>query len=604
MRKLIHSKFELDLSQFKLSDTEENNWFSDSFFAKYSFPFEIDLTAEWDVVFGFISFYNTSPETYYEVKYFDNNKIEDAVFVIESAKDKMSCVLRFGLEQFPNWDTKLADLPLDNFTLPTGTTIYQHAETVISKSWPEVNYNFPQVYTDKYKDDGFFEHFEGIVNNRKDSVFLKNYVDVANETSYNINVMQPLPYWLHILQKGFDQSGYQLSGQIVDDQNIKKATIFFYGDYFKKNTLETINFAVNRKDFVSYDSENNRNFYDKTIALPFLKGDYRLTGKVNIISGKNWETVKILVNGVVVWEESDKNFLLEFEEHEVGVTFSLEESNSNTIQFYSTQQHIGDSDDDIINVDIDTVFLRDSNNEIIPTVVNDNKIDLTKSVPDLTFGYFVSVVKNWFNYDLTIEGKKAIMNKIENEINYQDTLDFQFTEVKYPLIKYNQGVSFLLKFKEIDNKNYSFKAVYQNIKGFTNTGYKTDENTKTIEIDALPLPLKTVNGVTTAYALESSDSKVYLVPYLGQNNNKNVTEDVENYLIPSVHLNYFKKWFDFRIQSRGFNWSFTAFNESIDKLKTKTKIYAYKRFHIIKTINRTEIKPNLFEVDLETDTLP
>jgi hypothetical protein len=95
-----------------------------------------------------------------------------------------------------------------------------------------------------------------------------------------------------------------------------------------------------------------------------------------------------------------------------------------------------------------------------------------------------------------------------------------------------------------------------------------------------------------------------LVPYTGLINNNNTTEDIGNYLIPSVHLNYWKKWFDFRILSRGFNWSFTVFNEFIDQLKVKNKIYAYKKFHIIKTINRTEIKPNLFEVDLETDTLP
>ena len=60
MRKLIHPNFELDLSGFQLSDNEENNWFSDSFFTKYSFPFEIDLTNEIDEATGFISQLNSS----------------------------------------------------------------------------------------------------------------------------------------------------------------------------------------------------------------------------------------------------------------------------------------------------------------------------------------------------------------------------------------------------------------------------------------------------------------------------------------------------------------------------------------------------------------
>jgi hypothetical protein len=123
MRKLIHSKFELDLTPFKVSDTEENNWFSDSFFTKYSFPFNIDLTEDLDVAFDFISFYNSSPQTYYELLYIHNNRIEKAIFEIESYQDNLSASLRFGFEQLPSFDKKLSELSLDKFDLPAGTTI-------------------------------------------------------------------------------------------------------------------------------------------------------------------------------------------------------------------------------------------------------------------------------------------------------------------------------------------------------------------------------------------------------------------------------------------------------------------------------------------------
>ena len=78
MRQFICSKFVLDLEYLKLQDTEENSWFSDSFFSKYSFPAEIDLTDERDALFGFISHYLTSPETYFEGKYVHNDTIQDA----------------------------------------------------------------------------------------------------------------------------------------------------------------------------------------------------------------------------------------------------------------------------------------------------------------------------------------------------------------------------------------------------------------------------------------------------------------------------------------------------------------------------------------------
>ena len=67
--------------------------------------------------------------------------------------------------------------------------------------------------------------------------------------------------------------------------------------------------------------------------------------------------------------------------------------------------------------------MNDSTGVAVPTVSNENKIDLTRAVPNLNFVDFIKVVKNWFNYDLNVVGKVAVMNPIENEINYQNTID-------------------------------------------------------------------------------------------------------------------------------------------------------------------------------------
>jgi hypothetical protein len=193
------------------------------------------------------------------------------------------------------------------------------------------------------------------------------------------------------------------------------------------------------------------------------------------------------------------------------------------------------------------------------------------------------------------------MNKIEDEINFNEAIDYQFTEVKTPRRKFNNDISYLLKYADTDN---SYLPVFQNNKGVFNSGFKTNENTKTIEIKGLPLPLLNRNNVNTAYAIDKDDSKLFLVLYYGVNEDLNVTSSDEPLLLPALHQNYWQKWFKFRINATSFNWSFTAFAESIAFLNTKNKIFAYKRWHIIKNINRKEIKPNLFEVDLETDTLP
>jgi hypothetical protein len=120
----------------------------------------------------------------------------------------------------------------------------------------------------------------------------------------------------------------------------------------------------------------------------------------------------------------------------------------------------------------------------------------------------------------------------------------------------------------------------------------------------LPLPLLTRNGTQTAFALEQNDSKVFLVPYNGIYNGNNLAQAIDSYLIPAVHIQYWSKWFDFRINSHGFLWVFKSWNEKIMNLKAKSKIFAYNRYHVVKNINKTEVRPALFEVEIDTETLP
>lgn len=605
MRKLIHSNFELDLSPFKISDTEENNWFSDSFFTKYSFPFNIDLTDDLDIAFEFISFYNSSPETYFDLLYVHNNKIEKAVFEIESHQDNLSCTLRFGFEQLPSFDKLLSELSLDKFTLPEGTTIYEHAQTIITQTWPAVNYNFPQVHVDKYDPtDPLWNGFESIINNRVAGVFLINTVDTVEDITYNRNVMQPLPYWIHILQRGMIDGGYTLSGKILTDARLKKACLFGDVDYFGKPTFqEAITISLMSDDGVNIGG--TKKYYSNTIIT--IPGKYNISGTIKAMYRANFRAYFFIKyrNTILfsVYASSTSLFAgSTLRSFDVDVSFeTIVDLNVNDITIESHQGFT--KDESIIDLSITCIRLNDSTGVAIPTVSNEDKVDLTRAVPAITFLDFIKVVKNWFNYDLTIIGKLAIMNPIENEINYHDVEDLQFTEVKRPLRKFSQGTSFLLKFEDFDNEEFKFLPVFHSKESVVNSNYVTNEKTTTIEINAVPLPLLTRNGAQTAFALEQNDSKVFLVPYAGLYNGNNLAQPIEEYLLPAVHQQYWQKWFDFRINSHGFTWGFKAWNEQIANVKAKTKIFAYKKFHIIKTINKTEIAPDLYEVEIETEGL-
>lgn len=607
MRKLIHSRFELDLSNFKISDTEENSWFTDNFFTKYSFPFEIDLEDDIDAALGFISQYNSDAvDTYHDVKYIHGDRIEDAIFEVESYQNKLSCTLRFGFEQLPSFDKKLSELSLDKFDLPSGTTIFQHAETTNTKVWPNTNYKFPQIHVDKYDpEDDKFSNFEKILNNRVSGAFVTNYVDTVADITYNKNIMQPLPYWLHILKRGMLDAGYTLSGQILQDDFLKNALLYGDVDYFKlATTQDDISVLQNSEDRFFANGDIHKYSSLSTLAT---QGKYNISGTIKTMTRSNvgayYEIkynnqilVRNVANGTSFWKGTT------WADHDIDIDFETTAGSLNNIVSVFAQQ-APTSDEVILNLTITCIRINDASGTAIPTIENENKVDLTKAVPDITFGDFVKVVKNWFNYDLVIKDKLAIMDRIEDQINYENAVDLSQYEIKYPYRKFTQGNSFLLKFNDIDSTDYKYDPVFQSEAVTTTNNYVTDDKTSTIEIAALPLPLLTRSGVQTAHAFEEDNSKVFLVVDFNSATGLNIAKSPFEYLIPQIHERYWKEWFTTRIFAQGFRWNFTAWWEDIDALTTKSKVFAYNRYHLVKNINKTERNPDLFDVEIETITV-
>lgn len=616
MRKLIHSDFELDLSTFKISDTEDNSWFSDTFFTKYSFPFEIDIEKDLEIAFGFISYYNSANiKTYFPVKYQHGNKIEDAIFEIDQMIEKISCTIRFGFESLPSFDKKLNQLSLEKFTLPSGVTLYQHANTIVNLSWPAVNYNFPQVHTDRFNvDDVIWTYFKRIINNRINGVFTENEFSIADQVHYIRNIMQPLPTLLHILQRGMIDGGFILAGSILNDSVIVQTHIFANIDH-KPNNIADIQNAIsfNLADYDSIDSSNGSNAnpriwlkYDRAQSIT-IPGYYKIIGYYESFSGYAYyeNSIDVFLNGVLLYHRhntelfTDGSILF----WEIDVPFEIF-AGTNTITVHAEQYVDNLNDRPLCDISIVLVSIRDASNNLLPAIYDAPEIDLTKVVPDMTFLELIKMVKNWFNYDITkVVGNTIYMDLVESNINGNNIADFRDTEVRRPIRKFNQGISYLLKFSAIDSTLYTYLPVFHNILGVQTTNYVTDEKTKPIEINALPLPLLLREGSLTAHAFENNESKPYIVVYNRLDaNSKNLSRSIYNYLLPNLYpINWFK-WIDFRINSQPFGWTFKCFYEKIKNLDTKTKIYAYNNVHIIKSINKTEIEPDQFEVDIETES--
>lgn len=625
MRKIIHSNFELDLSTKKITDISENPIFSDKFSTKYSYPIEIDLEDDLDIAFGFISFYNSSnPLTLIDVTYVHNDVLSPAVLEVEEIQGKkMQITISWGFEEFPSWNKKLSELPLDKFEV---ANIYTHAAGIISQTYPAVNYNFPQIHTDKIdtEDDIWFA-FEKILNNYKEGVFLENYVDTVEDITYNKNIMQPLPYLLHVLKKGFEDGGYNLDGSFTNHPLIKKICLYTDATYHTTFEQESYSIMQMSEDAIASEEQVDGTFTQDgtfswqqptTVVNPFQRvarylsettisapGKYRIIGKINVYTMK-FKSINIVIKyrDTVIYSFSLGGFIgngIKIERNIDVVFETLSDILPNEITIESEQYPT--SDKVIFDININPIRLHDTAGDAIPTVLNPNQIDLTRAVPDITFGDLVTTLKNWFNLNLDYNNSTAYLNFVQEDIDLARLKEFNLFEVMEPLRKLQKGNSYVLKFQEVNSKEYSFVPVYHSFDTISNSSFVVNEKTTEIQINGYPLPLAFRNGVQTAHAFEESNDKVQLVIYDGLTSGLNLSKDPNDLLLPSVHENFWRKFIDRRINAQNFQWSFLADSFEILGLNVKDKLSCYSNIHLIKSISKTEIEPEIFEVEIETE---
>jgi len=598
MHKIIYSSFELDLTPFEITTVEENHWFSDQFFTKYSFPFDIKLIEALIKVFGnLLDDNNVVLETYFEVLYVEGNKIETAVLEINSQKGLiLNAKIRYGFDELPNWDKKLAELPLEVTAI---ADIYAHAKTIIPQTWPAVNYNYPQIHTDKYDTtDVTWSTFQKIINNYKAGEFLVNTYLV--EDFANRNIIQPFPYDLHILTAGFLDAGYTLKGDVTTDEIFKKRCLVSDIDYFEVRG-NIVDFLVLKSEYSSTLGASG--FYNNTHDI-LSSNTYKITGTATCHSIFNMETwtwtfsnASIKYKGITLFSGGNIDSLTKV--YNIDITFDTNADVSGQLLLFEAISSLDGLEGVIFNLKIERVL------ENAPSEIRlNNEVNLKNVVPDMTFGKYVSILKNWSNIDLNIVGKDIYMNFIENEINYNDAENLSNFEVLEPAKTFNNDVSFLLKFADVDSEYYKYDMIFQNKAGFEASDKNVTSKTNTIIIDAAPLPQKSIDLIETAFAFDhGGNSKIYTVLYDGLNaDGLNLTKDITPVLIPAIHQKHYIKWFGFRINAINYEWTFKMFSEKLQKIKKK--VWAYGLYHIVKSMSKTQIDEDLYEVDIETHSMP
>ena len=583
--KFITNDFELDVSHLELSWTEENTWFKDEFFLISSFPFEMDY---FEIPYFQFFKHKNLPiiNPVFQGQLEKDGRIEDAILEVEEAGTKLRLTIRYGVEALSNWTKKISELEL-LVVLPEGGDMIAHANTLISKTYPETFYNFPAIHSEYYKDAAMFNSFEGIINKRVSGDFIQNIIDGA-ETK-NKNIVYPFPYFLFVLESAIADAGYMLHGDVLEDSDLLDAIIFSGKKIVEFDGIpKPVDYYVGQTDRISKERKGHFNWLEKWFNETEVnfRGSFQLSGEIN----DEVKTLQIKLNGDVIfsYNKGDGYFF--------NFWFSTS-SETNTLVCEATSLGNG-LDTFVIDGKLRTLHLLDEFGEIVPFFANFSNIQLADKLPDVTVGDLFKFLKRLKNYDLDIRnGNEIWINLVQNEVINSEIEDISDLEVKELTRKFEQSKSFVLKY-EGEYDDYQFTQVYADENGFIINDFEKKENTTEITINGIPLPLIEVDGIRTAVQITDSTDKIMLVKFPGLTENENWTQPQPNLDCYQLWLNYHKNWLNFMIHSIPFNWLIRSTPNNLMRIKRKSKLFCFNNLLFVHVLNRRR-KKDIEEIEIE-----
>ena len=614
--RFIGDKVNLDLSRTKLTIQESNSMVNDKMFTKFTFPYTQEVDEEVIYQLGDIISYEAQIENEIKGFFYIENKTSEAVnYITDIEGTEVTGQIDYGLDDVPNFNKKLSELPLENFKVDD---IYKFAKEICGKKYPEVNYNFPRIYTKKYDPSSkMWDAFSGYYNDLKDdgSEMRRNYIDETNQEIYNVNIIHPMPHFIYLLKAGFRDAGYELKGDILTDEDLQNEYVFSGGQYF--STLSQTKYAESL-GLVEYESLFSVNVslwkfkfgrYKKVVPIT-KPGNYKIFGTFyfNKLGLDLPHFAKIFVGGNEIWSKFIKS------KHVVDgvVSFSIDvyiPITPSNIDFYIETRYDDGDFNQVLQCSVISKELEanDVPKEESGVVTNLNEVDLRRAVPEITFGDLVNFARNCLNYDLTPIGKTIVMNKIQvADINNVE--DFEFAEIKKPKRNTLPRRSFLLKYVDLDN-SAKLDQMFFDKDGPKLNGTPND-STITIEANGYPMPVELAkpNGYKTGIVKKDSSDCVQLVHYEGLQNGQNNATANPNLFYPTLFEKRWRRWLRQRIYGMEFVWRFLVNPAFFAKYSIKNYIFCYNQNHIIKSWTKEYIPgktedEDVYEVEITTETI-
>ncbi|AFR36228.1 hypothetical protein [Riemerella anatipestifer] len=606
---ITNTGVEIPLDYTNFTYVEENPRFKDTFWTNYTLPIDISYSRDFLSSFGqYSSLNNIGLKRYHEgIHQFEGRLRKGKLEVLEFKKEMLKIQIDSGFETLPNFEKPLSELPLLNIAVDD---IYNHANDIVTKKYPETVYNFPKLYTDEYNlQDEAYKYFDSFINNRNNHEGrttkgfsrnrLENEVDV-----YNKNILHPLPYLLYVLTVGFSDAGFRLEGEILEDEYLKYRLIWSGKPYHTSGDQKEHKLNVYSEEYLNQSVNGNLYFgeWQKEILID-APGKYNIKGHFQTQIGLNDGGGRVELN-IPTLNFSQSFSVNQSSDIQQSIDISEEQAKEGVRVIFKFKGAMGYSKvaDDGVNLGLAQLQILPKRMHTkegvpIPYIYNDNRVNLSKAVPEMNFGELVTAIKNLRNYDLEFEGNRAIMNKIKID-KYKEPEDFRMFEVENPTRFFNDKVSFNITFP--DEESVATKNIY-----FDETGYRLNyrsvpETATEININVISLPFTMFRSVFTAKAINSN--ALMLVYYDGLDNNGNNHAQNKKGLMDEELAKYLEPWFMNRLTNFRYKWTFICEKNKIRNFNIRSAIFAYNRKHWIKSWTKKSLTSNLYSIEIETET--
>lgn len=187
-------------------------------------------------IFGFphrLEMYPESQRDFQGLLYFDGRLLFKIIVTLTHSSDiSYKGNIKVDLGYYTNLigDKSLRDLAYEG-DISLGTThqeVVDHANDVATKDYPEVKYNFPEVYNPMFygEENKMNPTYAGFVNFYIHGTgFHANSIDSDHDVNNYYNLC-PFPYLFYVLQKCYSEFGYNPTGTVLKDTELSKLLIY------------------------------------------------------------------------------------------------------------------------------------------------------------------------------------------------------------------------------------------------------------------------------------------------------------------------------------------------------------------------------------------